>query len=101
MQEEIDVHHRNGTWSVCSLPPNRKAIGCHWVYKIKRNADGSIERFKARLVVKGYSEHKDFDFYETFAATAKFSSIRVVLALAAVEDLHLRSIDISHAFING
>ena len=63
--------------------------------------DGSIERYKARLVAKGFSQRPGFDYTETFAPTVRMATIRTVLALSAVEDLHLRSIDISHAFING
>ena len=68
---------------------------------MKRKADGSIERYKARLVAKGFSQRPSFDFNETFAPTAKFAAIRTILALAGLQDLHLHSIDISHAFING
>ena len=100
-QEELDAHARNQTWTVAKLPPGCKAIGSRWVFKIKRKADGSVERYKARIVAKGFSQRPGFDFFETFAPTAKFAAIRAVLAIAAIEDLHLRSLDISHAFING
>ena len=83
------------------MPPSRKAIGCRWVFKVKRKADGTIERYKARLVAKGFSQRPGFDFNETFAPTAKFAAIRTILALSGLHDLHLHSIDISHAFING
>jgi hypothetical protein len=69
--------------------------------KVKRNADGSLDRYKSRLVAKGYSQRPGFDFKETFAPTVHYSTIRIVLALAALEDLELRSIDISHAYLNG
>src|SRR5713101_2129528 len=100
-EEELDAHSRNGTWELCDLPQGRKAIGCRWVFKVKHKADGSVERYKARLVAKGFSQRPGFDFNETFAPTAKFAAIRTILAIAALEDLHLHSIDISHAFING
>src|SRR5882762_10102774 len=91
------LHH----WELADLPSGQKAIGSRWVFKVKRNADGSIERYKARLVAKGFSQRPGFDFNETFAPTARFSAICTILALSALEDLHLQSIDISHAFING
>jgi len=69
--------------------------------KVKHNADGSLDRYKSRLVAKGYSQHPGFDFKETVAPTVRYSTIRIVLALAALEDLELRSIDISHAYLNG
>ena len=82
------------------LPPGQKAIGSKWVFKIKHNADGSIERFKARLVAKGFSQRPGQDYFETFASTMRHTTIRTVLALAAIDDLELRSVDISHAFTN-
>ena len=69
--------------------------------KVKHNADGSLDRYKARLVAKGYSQHPGFDFKETFAPTVHYSTIHIVLALTALEDLELRSVDISHAYLNG
>jgi Reverse transcriptase (RNA-dependent DNA polymerase) len=69
--------------------------------KIKRQSDGSIEHYKARIVAKGYSQHPGFDYLETFAPTVHLSAIRTILAIAAIQDLHLHSIDISHAFLNG
>ena len=99
--EEIQAHIANGTWEPCKLPSGRTAIGCKWVLLQKFNPDGSIERYKGRLVAKGFSQRPGFDYTETFAPTVRMATIRTVLALSALEDLHLRSIDISHAFING
>src|SRR6185369_169428 len=90
----------NGTWTVEDLPEQEKAIGSKWVFKIKHNADGSIERFKARIVAKGFSQQLDFDYSETFAPTMRYSSLCTIIALAAIKGLHLRSVDISHAFLN-
>src|SRR6185369_17847992 len=71
--EEIKAHMENGTWTVEDLPEQEKAIGSKWVFKIKHNADGSIERFKARIVAKGFSQQLDFDYSETFAPTMRYS----------------------------
>lgn len=98
---KIEAHLSNGTWEPCKLPPGCKAIGCRWVFNQKFNADGSVERYKGRLVAKGYSQHPGFDYVETFAPTVRMASIRTVLALSVIEDLHLCSVDISHTFING
>ena len=97
----ILTHSLNGTWEVVKLPPGKRAIGSRWFLKVKHNADGSLDRYKARLVAKGYSQCPGFDYKETFAPTVRYSTIRIVLALAALEDLELCSVDISHAYLNG
>jgi hypothetical protein len=99
--EEIRAHLENGTWKVVRLPQGKRAIGSRWVFKIKRNADGSIERYKGRIVAKGYAQREGIDYTETFAPTARFGALRTVIALAAIEDMELESIDISTAFLNG
>jgi hypothetical protein len=91
----------NGTWEVVDLPLGEKAIGSGWVFKVKHNQDGSIERFKARLVAKGYSQRPGLDYNESFAPTFRPATLRIIMALAAVEDLELRSVDITSAFTNG
>ena len=71
------------------------------MFKVKHNQDGSIERFKACLVAKGYSQHPGLDYNESFAPTFRPATLRIIMALAAVEDLELRSVDITSAFTNG
>ena len=100
-EEEMEAHRLNGTWEIVKLPPGQRAIGSRWFMKVKTNADGSLDRYKARMVAKGYSQRPGFDFKETFAPTVRYSTIRIILAIAALEDLELRSLDISHAYLNG
>ena len=100
--EEIQSLVENGTFELVQLPPGRKAIGSRWVFKVKRNADGSIERYKARRVVaQGFAQRPGFDYTETFAPTPKWAALRAILALAAIKDLELESVDISSAYLNG
>ena len=73
--DEIQSLIENGTFELIQLPPGRKAIGSRWVFRVKRNADGSIERYKGRLVAKGFSQRPGFNFNETFAPTPKWPSI--------------------------
>jgi predicted RNA binding protein YcfA (HicA-like mRNA interferase family) len=98
--DEIRSHLENGTWELVRLPHGKKAIGCRWVFKIKKNADGTIDKYKGRVVVKGYEQRYGVDYTETFAPTARFGAIRSVIALAAIEDMELESVDISTAFLN-
>ena len=91
-------------WSVHDieeLPAGRKAIGSRWVYTTKFNKDGSIERYKARLVVKGYSQISGVDYNETFAPVTRYNSLRLIIALAAQLDLGTSQLDIKSAFTYG
>ena len=85
MDKEVCALERNDTWVITPLPPGKTPIGCKWVYKIKLNPNGSVQRYKARLVTKGYTQREGLDFLETFYLVAKTVSIRVLLALAAAK----------------
>jgi len=100
MQEEYLMHLENRTWEIVKLPPGKKAIGSGWVFRVKRNPDGSVERYKGRLVAKGFSQRPGQDYTEVFAPASRSASVRLVLAISAIEDLHLHSVDIFHAFIH-
>jgi hypothetical protein len=94
----MQAHLDNGTWELVKLPAGRKAIGSKWVFKIKRNTDGSIECYKACLVAQGFSQRPGVDFTETFAPTTKWAALRSIFALATFEDLELESVDISNCY---
>ena len=83
---EYNTLLQHGTWELVELPPGEKAIGSGWVFKVKRNADGSIERYKARLVAKGYSQHPGIDYNKVFAPMFRPATLCLILALAAMED---------------
>jgi hypothetical protein len=99
--EELNAHSTNGTWKLIPRRVGKKVIGSKWVFKVKCNADGSIEYYKGRVVAKGYNQRPGFDYIEIFAPTVRMPTIRVVLAISALHDYHLHSIDISHAYLNG
>ena len=69
--------------------------------KVKRNADGTVDRFKARLVAQGYSQIHGIDYDEVFSPVAKYSSIRSLLALANAHNLEVHQMDVKTAFLNG
>ncbi|KAL4323650.1 hypothetical protein GQ457_11G006340 [Hibiscus cannabinus] len=101
MQDELRAMDSLNTWSVVSLPDGKKAIDCKWVYRIKRKADGSIDRYKARLVAKGFTQVEGVDYTHTFSPVAKMTSFKLLLALAAVNDWHMLQLDVNNAFLNG
>ena len=101
MKEEIQALEDNGTWTTEDLPLGKKAIGCKWIYKIKYNSDGSIERHKARLVIHGNRQVEGVDYNETFAPTAKMVTVRTFLAIAAAKNFQLHQMDVRNAFLHG
>jgi len=83
MKGEIQALETNGTWTVIHLPLGKKALGYKWVYKIKHKSKGSVERFKAWLVIIGNHQIRGIDYIETFAPVVKMVTVRKVLAIAA------------------
>ncbi|WJZ87684.1 hypothetical protein VitviT2T_007049 [Vitis vinifera] len=101
MKAELDAMELNKTWSVVSLPKGKHSIGCKWIYKVKYKSDGSIERHKAPIVAKGYTQQVGLDFFETFSPVAKLVTVKVLLALATIQKWHLVQLDVNNAFLNG
>jgi len=101
MEEEMVALDRNQTWELVPKPKDVKPISCKWVYKIKRRTNGSIERHKARLVARGFSQQYGLDYDETFSPVAKLTTIRVLLALAASKNWNLWQMDVKNAFLHG
>jgi ribosomal protein L12E/L44/L45/RPP1/RPP2 len=100
MKEEIKALYENNTWRLVQLPAGRTAIGSKWVYKVKLNKDGGIDRYKARFCAKGYSQEQGIDYNETFAPVVKYKSLRIILALVTINDYELSQMDVHTAFLN-
>ena len=99
IEEELQNLENHQTWEYDELPPNRKAIGSKWVFKVKYHPDGSVARFKARLVAQGFSQVQGVDFSETFAPTVRRESLRIYLALCLMLNLFIHQVDIVGAYL--
>ncbi|CDO76034.1 hypothetical protein BN946_scf184818.g2 [Trametes cinnabarina] len=99
--EELLAFAKAEPYDEVERPQNRKVVGCKWVFRLKRGADGSVERYKARLVAQGFTQVEGIDYSEMFAPVSKFASIRTVLTLAALFDLEIDQMDVKSAFLNG
>lgn len=101
MHDEYNSLIHNETWTLVEKPRNQKVIDNKWVYKVKRNTDNSIERFKARLVGRGFTQEYGIDYEETFSPVVRFNSIRTLLAIAAQQQLTIKQFDVKTAFLYG
>ena len=91
----------NETWDLVPFPKGKNVIGCKWVYKVKHNVDGSISRYKARRVAKGYAQTYGVDYEETFSPIAKMATICTIIVVAASKGWVLHQMDVKNAFLQG
>jgi len=101
MNKEIASLEAMGTWETSPLPEGRKTVSCKWVYRVKRDADGTPTRYKARLVARGFSQVHGLDYDETYAPVTRLETIRLLLGVAAEKDWEIRQIDIKSAYLYG
>ncbi|GMI85507.1 cysteine-rich RLK (RECEPTOR-like protein kinase) 8 [Hibiscus trionum] len=101
MKDELQSLHENNTFELVKLPKGERALKNRWVYKLKQEEKSSSPRYKARLVVKGYTQKKGVDFEEIFSLVVKMSSIRTILSLAACYDLEVKQMDVKITFLHG
>ena len=100
MKEELDTLTKNHTWDLVTLPPKQSVVGCKWIYKIKTCSDRSIERYKACLVAKGFTQEYEIDYEETFTPVARISSVYALLAIAVASKWDLFQMDVKNVFLN-
>lgn len=101
MIEELEALAKNHVWDLVEPTIDQTIVDNKWTYKLKRNANGDIQRYKARLVARGFTQRKGIDYTETFSPVVRFDSIRAMLAIAASDGLHLRQFDVKTAFLYG
>ncbi|RVW29613.1 Retrovirus-related Pol polyprotein from transposon TNT 1-94 [Vitis vinifera] len=101
MVDEMAALHSNGTWDLVVLPSGKSTIGCRWVYAVKVGPDGQVDRLKACLVAKGYTQVYGSDYGDTFSPVAKIASVRLLLSMAAMCSWPLYQLDIKNVFLHG
>lgn len=101
VNEEMAALKKNKTWRLTELPGDRKAITSKWVFKVKPGMNGQPERYKARLVARGFSQKFGFDYSETYSPVAKLDTLRSVLAIACRDKMVVHQMDVCTAFLNG
>lgn len=101
MTKEINSLKGSKTWELVRLPDGCKAIQCKWIFKTKYLPNGSIDKFKVRLVTKGYTQKVGIDYSKIFSHVVKFETVRIVMAITAANDLEIIQFDIKTAFLNG
>ncbi|KAH9706020.1 Integrase catalytic domain-containing protein [Citrus sinensis] len=102
MDEEMASLMKNKTWELIEKPAKRKTVSCKWIFKIKDEIPSAeLRRFKARLVARGFTQKEGIDFTKVFSPVVRHASIRIILALVAVQDMHLEQMDVKTTFLHG
>lgn len=101
MDAEYMALTKNKTWHLVPTKKGINIINCKWVYKIKRKTDGSLDRYKARLVAKSFKQRYDIDYEDTFSLVVKAATIRTILSIAVSRGWSLRQLDVQNAFLHG
>lgn len=100
MQAEVESLEYNNTWTLVDKPKDKNVLPGKWVYRVKYDADGQVDKYKARYVAKGFAQVEGLDFFETYAPTCKPETFRTLLAVAAQKDLHLGQMNVKSAYLH-
>ncbi|GAB2265737.1 hypothetical protein Dimus_037845 [Dionaea muscipula] len=101
INSEVDSILQNHTWELVDLPQGCKPLGYKWIFRKKMKADGTIDKYKARLVIKGYNQKEGLDHFDTYSPVTRITSIRMIIAIAALRNLEIHQMDVKTAFLNG
>ena len=101
MKQEMEFIYSNSIWDLVEAPSDFRTIGCKWIYKKKIWVDGKVETHKTRLMAKGYTQRKGFDYEETFSPMAMLKSIRIALSIAVALDYEILQMDVKTTFLKG
>ena len=99
--DEVESILQNHTWELVDLSPGSKPLGYKWIFKKKMKADGSIDKYKARLVIKGYKQREGLDYFNSYSPVTRISSIRMLIAIATIHNLEIYQMDVKTTFLNG
>ncbi|GKF76072.1 zinc finger, CCHC-type containing protein, partial [Tanacetum coccineum] len=91
----------NNTWVLAKLPLGCKPLGCKWIFKRKVKVDGTIKKFKARLVIQGFRQNSWIDYFDTYAPVIRISTIRLLIAMASIHNLIFHQMNVKTTFLNG
>jgi len=101
MDREIGSLEHAGTWTTVPRPHGKNVVRCKWVFRLKRKADGSIDKYKAHLVARGFTQIYGVDYYNTYSPVAQLTSFHFILTIAARNDWEVEAFDFNSAYLNG
>ena len=101
MREEFSALQRTKTWTLVPRPPGTNVVSCKWIFKLKERSDGSLHKYKARLVARGFTQQYGVDYVATFSPVVKAATIRLVLSIAVSRGWSLCHLDVQNAFLHG
>lgn len=101
MQDEYESLVKNNTWCLVKKPENKNIVDCKWIFKIKKDEHGNIDKYKARLVARGFTQVRNFDYSETYAPVTRLTTFRALMVMSNQFGLHVHHMDVKCAFLQG
>jgi hypothetical protein len=101
MREEYQSIMKNDVWNIVPRPEGKSLVNSKWIYKIKHAADGSVKKYKARFVARGFSQVEGIDYEETFSLVSQYTSIRTIIVIVVSMSWKLHQMDVKTIFLNG